>query len=206
MLPSSSRHGPPLLNRVRVPTVPRRHRSYSALRLPHPRRPLLWACPSSHGLPGRGRLFCAVPSSTVVPAMRAPAFAHGASGILALAPRRASVSTGEMSVSQVTGPSSSTVPRSKTPPSAPPPSAHSRRRRCCLQGLGASRHSVPYVFRGNPSAARSLAYLRIAASVTGGTPAQGSLPACRAQLWPGGFRTRRTTPQRFMKSTYFTPL
>lgn len=31
---SSHQHGPPLLGRVRLPAVPQRHRSYSALRLP----------------------------------------------------------------------------------------------------------------------------------------------------------------------------
>lgn len=39
-------------------------------------------------------------------------------------------------------------------------------------------------------AAHSLACLRIAGYLT--APAQGSPPACRAQLWPGGIRTRWT--------------
>jgi hypothetical protein len=40
--------------------VPRRHRSYAALRLPHPLRPWLRS-PLASGLPWRGRLFCAEP-------------------------------------------------------------------------------------------------------------------------------------------------
>ena len=38
---SSHQHGPPLLGRVRGPPVPRRPRSYAALRLPPSRRPRL---------------------------------------------------------------------------------------------------------------------------------------------------------------------
>src|SRR5439155_13003783 len=44
---------------------------------------------------------------------------------------------------------------------------------------------------GSTPAARSLARLRIAEHIT--APAQGSLLACRAQLWPGGTLTRWTT-------------
>ena len=53
----SHQHGPPLLGRVRTPPrVPRRQRSFAALRLPRPRRPPLRSSLAS-GLPRCGGLF-----------------------------------------------------------------------------------------------------------------------------------------------------
>ncbi len=54
----SHQHGPPLLSRVRVPSVPRRRSSYAALRLPHSLRPRLRSS-LAFGLPCGGCLFCA---------------------------------------------------------------------------------------------------------------------------------------------------
>jgi hypothetical protein len=81
------------------------------------------------------------------------------------------------------------VPRFLTPPSAPR-LAHNWTWRCCLQGMVPSRLGDGR-FRGQltrPTCSRAYASPDPLPN-----PAQGSLPACRAQLWPDGFRTRWTT-------------
>jgi len=121
---------------------------------------------------------------------------RGASEILAQAPRWPVSARGRARLSQVTGPSSCHVPWSATPPSAPPS--------CLLSttSLLPSGLPIPWAlgnpqFRGCTHTARVFACLRIAREHH--CPlAQGSLPACRARLWPGGFRTRWTTSRNFM--------
>jgi hypothetical protein len=110
MFPSSGsyQHGPPLLRRVRVPAVPRLPRSYWALRLPvrlRPRTPVSLArdlprC-KRFSYPGRAGACCRATVGDWSPALHLTGSFRGASGI-----------------SQVTGPSSSHVPWSCTPPGA----------------------------------------------------------------------------------------
>jgi hypothetical protein len=148
-----------LLGRVRVPTVPRRLRSYSALRLPRSPWSRLWACPSSRGLPGCGRFFCAGRALS--------RSAHGASEILLIAlaprrpdnPRRNEGLPGYWAVlfdrAAVQDPARRAPYHAQSPPGALPPS-----RSGYLSAPGTSAIS------GQPSAAQSLARLRIAAPVT----------------------------------------
>jgi hypothetical protein len=93
--------------------VPRRRSSYAALRLPHFRQPRLRSS-LAFGLPRRGRLFCAARGGRqrVRPANTLRV------GDLSSALRRPVSSRGEVRASQVSGPSSSSVPWSKTPPGA----------------------------------------------------------------------------------------
>ena len=99
--------------------VPRRQSSYAALRLPHPRRPRLTSplgFSSSWGLPRRGCSSCAAVAagSVCIPRTRcASETGHRTSACPDLL-------RGGMRASQVSGPSSSCVPWSKTPPGAAP--------------------------------------------------------------------------------------
>jgi len=175
-----------LLGRVRVPPVPRRLRSYSALRRLafFGRR---YGCPLLHGPPRPGRFFYIGRGCTLT---------HGASEILAQAPRWPVSARGRARLSQVTGSSSCHVPWSKTPPSALPSRPWS------TASLLPSGSTIPWAlgnlqFRGCTHTARVFVCLRIAGEHRCSL-AQGSLPACRAQLWPDGFRTRWTTSRNFM--------
>ncbi len=93
--------------------VPRRRSSYAALRLPHPRRPRLRSS-LAFGLPRRGCSSCATLMAGSVCIPRTPC-ASETGHRLSVDPV---VSRGEMRASQVSGPSSSSVPWSKTPPGA----------------------------------------------------------------------------------------
>ena len=138
--------------------VPRRQRSYAALRLPRPPRPPLRSS-LANGLPRCGGLV--LHRRTGASADRC-----NAGDISTPAPHKPALSRGETRGSQVPGPSSSCVPWSSTPPGAYRPSPISRCGRCCLQARQYLGHPETYFFRGYLPTAHSLACLRIAESVT----------------------------------------
>ena len=93
-------------------------------------------------------------------------------------------SRGETRVSQVTGPSSSSAPKSFTPRRGIASSPIARRRHYCLQikrHPGLSRDELISGPQSSSSLARCLRFVR---TVTGDRR-RGSLPTCRAQLWSG---------------------
>jgi len=141
--------------------VPRRRSSYAALRLPHSRRPRLRSS-LAFGLPRRGRFFYA----TIGGRQRVRPADTLRVGDASSALRGPVSSRGEVRVSQVSGPSSSCVPQSKTPPGAVPCSP---------------------MTQGPPSP------LRIAAPVTGHvarlTTGLGGLTPDRTGFAPAGRRT-----------------
>ena len=138
--------------------VPRRHRSYAALRLPRPLRPPLRSS-LANGLPRCGGLV--LHRRTGASADRC-----NAGDISTPAPHKPALSRGETRGSQVPGPSSSCVPCSTTPPGAYRPSPISRCGRCCLQARQYLGHPETYFIRGYLPTAHSLACLRFAESVT----------------------------------------
>ena len=169
---------------VRSHRVPRRQRSYAALRLPRPRRPPLRSSLAS-GLPRCGGLV--LHRRTGASADRC-----NAGDISTPAPHQPALSRGDTRGSQVPGPSSSCVPCSTTPPGATAP----------RPSLGA----VAVAFRLSNTLgtleSRFLSWLHGSRPTRSRTyaspnplpfPAQGSLPAGRAHPWPGGFRTRWMT-------------
>jgi len=83
--------------------------------------------PLASDLPRRGRLFCASWADDTC-ARNVPCVGDGSP-----APRITGVCRGEARASQVTGPSSSYVPWSNTPPDTILSSPTTRRSRCCLQ-------------------------------------------------------------------------
>ena len=152
-------------------SVPRRQRSYAALRLPRSLRSPLRS-PLANGLPrcaglvlrrytGAHANLCNV-GDTSTPAPRPPA----------LSPQ------GETRVSQVPGPSSSCVPWSKTPPGATAP------RPLSVRSPSSSGVAIPWTpgsqihFVAAPPTAHTLACLRIAESVT--------VSGARLATGPGG--------------------
>ena len=163
-----------MLGRVRLPAVPRRLRSYWALR--HLAffgrrfgRPLL------HGPPRLG--------AASVPAVGAPS-TFGVSEILAQAPRWPGFARGRARLSQVPGSSSCRVPWSATPPSAPPSCP-------CVATttLLPSGDSSPWAlgnqqFRGCAHTAHVLAHLRI-------IPGH-RCPRSKARYRPAGLGSCRT--------------
>ena len=110
---SSSPTGLPLLGRLRGRNlVTRRHRSYAALRLP--------CCVSQRsGFPLSSAYHGANAYSE--PARRAFANARRVGGVWVRGLRQPRKNRGQSGVSQVTGSSSSNVPRSSTPPRKTPP-------------------------------------------------------------------------------------
>ena len=97
-------------------------------------------------------------------------------------------------ISQVTGPSSSCAPRSITPPGVPSP----RPPFSCGHGATAFRNDSPlgtwnFLFVSRPYPRGS--HVRRPTHRRDSHPQRRKalLPACRAQLWPGGFRTHWTT-------------
>ena len=191
---SSCQHGPPSLIRVRPSAVPRPRRYFAALRLPcsiggrsgSPRR-----------LPTTGR---------VLVRYRPHAHPTGARRTGALRRRRSQtgLSRGDFGASQVTGSSSCVRAPVKHPAGRADASPlASRRRPCCLRWLkGPSAPGMSALSRplsrsphvGAPTHHRSVLP----------RTAQGSLPACRAQLWPGGFRTRWTTYRISERNTFLS--
>ena len=184
MVPSTSscQHGPPSLIRVRPSAVPRPRRYFAALRLP---------C-SIGGRSGSPRRQPTTGRVLVLDRPHAHPPAHGAQeqGSPALLYRFLPWRFG---ASQVTGSSSCVRAPVKHPAGrtvASPPC--SRRWPCCLRWLKGP--SAP----GISALSRPLSRSPHVCVPTHHQPvlprtAQGSLPACRAQLWPGGFRTRWTT-------------
>ena len=167
--------------------VPRRQSSYAALRLPHPRRPRLRSS-LAFGLPRCGRSFCATlggrqrvhPADTLRVGDRSSALHWPVS------------SRGGMRVSQVSGPSSSCVPWSKTPPGAAPSSPNLGEAAVAFRQSNALGTRNDYSFRGCmahgpharvPTHRRTRYRERRKARYRSG----------RAHPWPGGFRTRWTT-------------
>ena len=181
----SHQHGPPLLGPGSARhRVPRRQRSYAALRLPRPLRPPLRSSLAS-GLPRCAGLV--LHRRTGASADRC-----NAGDISTPAPHKPALSRGENEGIQVPGPSSSCVPCSTTPPGGDRPSP----------ALGA----VAVAFRLSNTLgtleSRFLSWLHGSRPTRSRTyaspnplpcPAQGSLPAGRAHPWPGGFRTRWMT-------------
>ena len=178
-----------LLGRVRLPAVPRRHRSYAALRLP---RLLRLAAP-------------------VVPRQR-PTSCGAFLGRLARAPQRASVGDwspglrGSGFFEERQGPPR--LPghplracRRQSPRSVRPPLPRSLGE----QPLSPSRINDPWApgmrrFRGHLSTAHSFAHLRIAGVIADIVARLAS--GWAGHPWPGGFRTRWLTIQNFMKSSH----
>jgi hypothetical protein len=138
--------------------VPRRQRSYAALRLPRPLRPPLRSSLAS-GLPRCAGLV--LHRRTGASADRC-----NAGDISTPAPHKPALSRGETRGSQVPGPSSSCVPCSTTPPGATAP------RPLSVQSLLPSGSLTPWApgkqipFVATWLTAHSFAYLRIAESVT----------------------------------------
>ena len=138
-----------------------------------------------------------------LPAARAPTGARRAGAL----PRRRSqtgLSRGDFGASQVTGSSSCVRAPVKHPAGRADASPlASRRRPCCLRWLkGPSAPGMSALSRplsrsphvGAPTHHRSVLP----------RTAQGSLPACRAMLWPGGFRTRWTTYRISERNTFLS--
>ena len=157
--------------------VPRRQRSYAALRLPRPRQPPLRSS-LANGLPRRGGLVLRRRTG-------APAYRYDAGDTSTPAPHRPALSRGETRGSQVPGPSSSCVPWSTTPPGATTP------RPLSVWSLLPSGDLIPWapenIFLSGlhgPRPTRSRAY---ASPSPLPFPAQGSLPAGRAHPCRTGF-------------------
>jgi hypothetical protein len=152
---SSPRHGPPLLGRVQGLPVPRRHGSYAALRLPAPvghgsGSPCQW--PTSW----RTLVLCPQGRRHVRPlTCRASETTHRLSA-------KPECRRGEARASQVTGPSSSYVLWSNTPPDTVPSSPIGRRRSLWPSRISARSASGKHRFRGRSPTARTFACLRIA--------------------------------------------
>ena len=169
-----------MLGRVRVPPVPRRLRSYWALRLPALLRALA-SVPLARAYLHRLRFF----------------FAGGRVRMLTRLRRDGSpapvvpVVLGEGEA----GPPSCLVyplghvPWSNTPPDAPHPRPFLRTVRCCLPGcrtLGLRNVDIFGAVFPRPTSSRTYASPpRLPAS------SQGSLPTCGTALWLDGLRTRR---------------
>ena len=138
--------------------------------------------PLAGGLPRCGRLFCA-PWADDTCARNVSCVGDGSPAL-----RETGMCRGEARASQVTGPSSSCVPWSNTPPDTSPSSPTSRRGRCCLR-VESSTLGIreDYRFRGRSPTARTFACLRIAGPVsrTGARLATGSggLTLGRAGTW-----------------------
>ena len=169
-----SRHGPPLLRWVRVPSpFPTIFAPMRPSDSPDASAPLR----SSLGVPYQlgKRRFCADgitppgrPSDRLPPTAR-----RSGSPVL----RRPDLPTGRTGVSQVTGPSSSTVPQSITPPVSP-------RLALSPRGVLPSGFTSPWAsgstpFRGCFPAAHPLACLRINRSLAGND--------CKAGYQPAGY-------------------
>src|SRR5919108_623479 len=123
---TSHQHGPPLLGRVRLP---RRSPTSSLLcspPTPCPLRPRLrFPLPVAYLDAGA----CSVPlEADDTCARNVPCVGDGSPAL-----RQTGIGRGEARASQVSGPSSSSVPGSNTPPETCPSSPDSRRDRCCLQ-------------------------------------------------------------------------
>ena len=162
-----------------MPAVPRRHRSYAALRLPCLHQPLLVCL--AVGLLRDGRF-----------SSPGRACAHGRAPVGGGSPSlRSRIFIGERhGPPRLPGHPLSRVPQSNTPPGARSP-RHFGRARCCLPSRTKSSAPGTSVFRGwflRPT--RSLPYASPSRSPSS---AQGLLPTCVASLWSGGFRTRWTT-------------
>ena len=177
-------------------SVPRRQRSYAALRLPRPLRPPLRS-PLANGLPR-----CA----GLVLRRRTGAHANpcNVGDTSTPAPRQPALSQGETRVSQVPGPSSSCVPWSKTPPGATAPRPLSVRSPSSSGEVkpwtpGKTNHFVATY----PRPTRSRAY---ASPNPLPSPAQGSLPARAGSPLAGRVSHPLDDKTRFHEViTYSTP-
>ena len=173
-------------------SVPRRQRSYAALRLPRPLRPPLRS-PLANGLPRCGELLLHRRTG-------APANPCSAGDISTPAPRQPALSQGETRVSQVPGPSSSCVPWSKTPPGVTAPRPLSVRPPSSSGEVkpwtpGKTNHFVATY----PRPTRSRAY---ASPSPLPSPAQGSLPARAGSPLAGRDSHPLDDKQGFMKSSH----
>ena len=145
--------------------------------------------PLADGLPRCGRLFYATWADN--PCARNVSCVGDGSPAL----RETGMGRGEARASQVTGPSSSCVPWSNTPPDTIPSSPTTLAGDgCCLQGKQDPRHPGRHRFRGRIPLAHMLACLRIACrvSTTGARLATGSggLTLGRAGFAPTGRHTK----------------
>ena len=176
-------------------SVPRRQRSYAALRLPRPLRPPLRS-PLANDLPRCAGLV-----------LRRYTGAHAnpcnVGDSSTPAPRQPALSQGETRVSQVPGPSSSCVPWSSTPPGATAPrplSVRSPSSSGKLKPWTPGNLSISWLH--NPRPTRSRTY---ASPSRLPFPAQGSLPARAGSPLAGRVSHPLDDKQGFMKSSH-TPL
>jgi hypothetical protein len=145
--------------------------------------------PLASGLPRCGRLFYATWADNTC-ARYVSCVGDGSPAL-----RQTGMCRGEARASQVTGPSSSCVPWSNTPPDTIPSSPKTLAGDgCCLQGKQDPRHPGRHRFRGRIPLAHMLACLRFACrvSTTGARLATGSggLTLGRAGFAPAGQRTK----------------
>jgi hypothetical protein len=116
------------------------------------------------GLPRGGGFFFAEPSKGGVGRPRVPPRTRGASGVGHRIPVAPVVARGQTWASQVPGPSSSRLPRSRTPPGPAPPRP-SRGRRCCRGTVEHPQHPGPHHCEAYyPRLSRSHAYASPGAS------------------------------------------
>src|SRR5262249_21264153 len=147
--------------------------------------------PLASGLPRCGRLFCACEADDTC-ARNVPCVGDGSPAL-----RKTGIGRGEARASQVTGPSSSSVPWSNTPPETPPSSP---RRHVCKGVLlpsgktGPSASGMMIGFGAACPMAHTFACLRIAEAISdaGARLATGSggLTLGRAGFAPAGRHTK----------------
>ena len=172
--------------------VPRRLRSYAALRLPCPRRPPLRSS-LANGLPRCGGLVLCRRTG-------ASADRCNAGDISTPAPPLPALSRGESRVSQVPGPSSSCVPWSSTPPGAKRPSPALGAPAVAFKSpetLGTRNRSLSWLYISRPTRSRTYA-----SPSPLPFPAQGSLPARAGSPLAGRDSHPLDDKQGFVESTH----
>ena len=185
MVPSTSscQHGPPSLIRVRSSAVPRPRRYFAA-----PRLPCSIGCRSGspRRQPTTGRVLVLIRPHAHPPA-------RGARRWVSRRRSHTGLSRGDSGPPRVNWAVLLRACPGQTPPGRPDASPlPSWRWPCCLRWLKGP--SAP----GISALSRPLSRSPHVCAPTHHPPglprtAQGSLPACRAQLWPGGVGTRWTT-------------
>jgi hypothetical protein len=175
-----------LLGRVRVPSVPRRRRSYWALR-----RLAFFGRrsgrPSLHGPPRVGCFFFAGRRCTLDPRRVGDSWSGSPFGLYC--PRKGEALPGYWVVLLKRAAVRDPAERAVASPYDGGGVAAFRE----LEPLGAREPTVSRLYSRGPRPCVPTHH-----PVTSLPPEQGSLPACRAGLWPRGLRTRWTTDRNFV--------